>query len=74
MRNKYLQLLEKHNDDDILEVRVAKLLVNDICDDFESRTCQNCKDYRTDYGLCVELDIEVNKSFCCNKWEIIDER
>ena len=57
-------------------------LVNDIYDDFESRTCENCKHYSS--GYCPanvfyiynelidkdeEIHLQCNKDFGCNKFE-----
>jgi len=44
-------------------------LINEIYDDFESRTCESCN--ASDYGnsFCLKLGIRVTKDFLCNKWE-----
>ena len=55
-------------------------LIEKIYDDFESRTCSNCKyglqfDYVTDYGMCEKSygwywqgRMEITKDFGCNKF------
>lgn len=65
------------NDDWIKEVLIPYL------DDFESRTCGNCKwfnvlDYNKNYGRCKSRILTVHnkqvpKDFGCNKWEARDE-
>lgn len=46
----------------------GKDLVNQIFDDFESRTCDNCTLYDgIDY--CHWFGRSETKDFCCNKWE-----
>lgn len=45
-------------------------IVDRIFDDFESRTCENCKYYHQNY-LCLEVgngDFEPDKYFGCNKF------
>ena len=83
-RKIYLGLLNKHKDDDLLDVKVAKELVNSIFESFESRTCENCKYFKKENGLqpdnmtwttieCengiwIEADIEYEK-LSCVEWE-----
>jgi len=46
--------------------------INRIHDDFESRTCENCKyhaDINKSYKKCLELGINTSNNFSCNIWE-----
>ena len=57
----------------------AHSFIEDVYDDFESRTCENCKhfnilDYTESHGRCKNRSLTVHnrqvpKSFGCNKWE-----
>jgi len=76
MREIYLELLNKHKDNDTLDVKVAKELVNKIYDDFESRTCVNCKHSRTtdnytnvwcESGGTLD-DVNTSREFRCSDW------
>lgn len=57
---------------------VAQGVINEIYDDFESRTCKNCKQYINYHKLCRQ-DVSIfgesflNKDFGCNKWEKKDD-
>lgn len=57
-------------------------IIDEIYDDFESRTCESCRFNENDkcgirhgiflmsnYGVEVNLD-----TFCCNQWETRDEK
>lgn len=43
-------------------------VVDAIYDDFESRTCENCKHFNDD-GECVYLDMLPDAGFGCNQFE-----
>lgn len=60
-------------------VNITNEVIDEIYDDFESRTCESCKyKYVVSYD-CVEcrcsdslldyLDLDHTPDFCCNKWE-----
>lgn len=51
MREVYLKLLNKHKEDDTLDVKTAKELVVSIYDNFESRTCENCEEFKVSKGF-----------------------
>ena len=47
-------------------------IIDDIYDDFENRTCENCHFYRKSIRWCsesVEIKGYIDKDFGCNKWE-----
>lgn len=61
-------------------------IIDNIFDDFESRTCENCKYNKEQDDFMIFCDKEMcqdgskmmwhsfTKDFCCNKWEIRDEK
>jgi len=50
-------------------------IIDMIYDDFESKTCENCRWYKTvaivteEQKLCALLDLNMGKNFGCNKFE-----
>lgn len=61
-------------------------IIDNIFDDFESRSCENCKYNKEQDDFMIFCDKEMcqdnskmmwhgfTKDFCCNKWEIRDEK
>jgi len=63
--------------------RVAKIWINKVFDDFESRTCESCYFFNYDryqgIALCYnhenrqeyinDANMQVTSDFSCNKWE-----
>ena len=54
--------------------------ISDIYDDFESRTCENCRYYNSKYeycdnsnSVCNHLVVDIDKDFGCNKFERREE-
>ena len=57
-----------------ININVAKKVIGKVCDDFENKTCNNCKFYVVDtfYNLhrCQIIKmIETFDNFGCNKWK-----
>lgn len=75
-RDEALRLLNKHNDDDVASVDVIKQFINQVYDDFESRTCENCEFYKEENKQCTnEASIAYTSQEAiyfddgCNKFE-----
>lgn len=76
-----LEYIKKHlYNTDIFPTRDG--IVKDICNVFESKTCENCKHYEPeyeneDYGICLDSKymkyMFTDKEFGCNKFEIKTE-
>lgn len=77
-REQLLKICNKYKDNDVTDVVVLKEFINKIYDDFESRTCENCKHgvgYGGLYTECnrtLEIDMLntfVGEDYGCNKFE-----
>lgn len=44
-------------------------IIDEIYDDFESRTCGNCRFWSNEYG-CIKLNIDLGTDFGCNEFKI----
>ncbi len=75
-------IFNKYKDDDVLNLGVLKEYVNAVYDDFESRTCENCKYYIEGLQLfggsrfiCMNEEVgdimydHFSKDFGCNKFK-----
>lgn len=50
----------------------VRQLLNEVYDDFDSRTCDNCKwhtDIEKSYRYCDVVGVGTSNDFGCNKWE-----
>jgi len=67
------------------DIHDARIIVAELFDDFESRTCESCSHYKdfNDYEACMNthspcFDICFRESelfnFGCNKWSSKDEQ
>jgi len=53
-------------------LKESEKLIEQIYDDFESRTCETCKhheDIGKSYKACTELNINTGIDFSCSLWE-----
>jgi len=51
----------------------AKIIINKIYDDFENRICKNCKysnSFLCDRVFCSKFNTLVDRDFGCNKFEL----
>jgi len=71
-------IYDKRDDTDKIHLLSLFSVIEDIYDDFESRTCESCKYISADKNKCnannsaiVWLDIETFSDFGCNQFERI---
>ena len=59
---------------------IINKIIDMVYDDFENRSCANCKHWKTfnsgeyDFVMChntnsCSCEWETDKDFCCNKWQ-----
>ena len=84
-----MKALEILNNDNIFDERYLsennRYLKDDIreaikeLEEMQNRTCENCKYFTSSpntnkYDCCEKGISDTSISFCCNKWESIDEK
>ena len=75
---RYLKIKEVYDlSESTIESYSVKKIIDSIYDDFENRTCENCKYYDSfneSSGMCANISIQfvnaVDSDFGCNKWEL----
>ena len=74
---RYLKIKEVYDlSESTIESYSVKKIIDSIYDDFENRTCENCKYYDSfneSSGMCANISIQfvnaVDSDFGCNGWE-----
>ncbi len=76
------RLFDVSSDLGLVETIEARIVIDEIFDDFDSRICKNCKYFKKetdDFGFCEYVFKKENKNsinvflvkenFCCNRFE-----
>ena len=66
-------LMSEYNSKTILDGENTLRVIDMIFDDFESRTCENCKYFLSSYQYVCETEWTDKSEFSCAKWEPKDE-